>query len=185
MASKIIIKLEHYRYTPLSSLNSIRLLKLERSEGSVPLKCTVHEADLDNLPKYIALSYVWGNPSFMELIYVNGAALLITKSLCLALRHLGRHHPLKARDIFVWTDAICINQKDIRERNSQVRRMKDIFERSSLVWAWLGPERDNSSLAFQKIEEMTLHLNKYRERASSSNFEHDEFWTQARAAQVW
>ena len=182
MASKIIIKLEQYRYTPLSSLNSIRLLELERSEGSVPLKCTVHEADLDNLPKYIALSYVWGNPSFTELIYVNGAVLRITASLCLALRHFGRHRPLKARDIFVWTDAICINQKDIQERNSQVRRMKDIFERSSLVWAWLGPERDNSSLAFQKIEEMTLHLNKYRERASSSNFEHDEFWTQARAA---
>ncbi|OCK89379.1 uncharacterized protein K441DRAFT_619769, partial [Cenococcum geophilum 1.58] len=124
---------EQYRYTPLSSLNSIRLLKLERSEEPVPLKCTVHEADLNNLPKYIALSYVWGDPSFTELIYVNGAALFITKSLYLALRHFGRHHPLKACDIFVWTDAICINQKDIQERNSQVRRMKDIFERSSLV----------------------------------------------------
>jgi len=40
-------------------------------------------------------------------------------------------------DVYVWIDAVCINQHDVKEKNSQVKRMKDIYSRSSRVLIWL------------------------------------------------
>lgn len=36
-----------------------------------------------------------------------------------------------------WIDALCINQRDTRERSSQVLQMKDIYSRASNVLIWL------------------------------------------------
>ena len=39
-----------------------------------------------------------------------------------------------------WIDAICINQKDLAERSSQVAIMSEIHAKASVVNAWLGHE---------------------------------------------
>lgn len=41
---------------------------------------------------------------------------------------------------FVWIDAVCINQGDILERNSQVNMMGRIFRDAQSIVAWLGPD---------------------------------------------
>ena len=46
---------------------------------------------------------------------------------------------------YFWTDAICINQNNISERNLQVFRMKEIYERAQKVIIWLGTDEDRRS----------------------------------------
>lgn len=63
----------------------------------------------------------------------------MTKNLEEALRNLhnrGRHGS-RTR---IWIDALCINQKDIDERNAQVKRMNHIFAEAGNVYIWTGPE---------------------------------------------
>jgi hypothetical protein len=45
--------------------------------------------------------------------------------------------PLSA---YLWIDAICINQEDILERNSQVRIMARIYNLSHNIFYWIGKE---------------------------------------------
>lgn len=40
----------------------------------------------------------------------------------------------------LWVDQICINQKDIRERDQQVMLMRDIYATSQMVCVWLGEQ---------------------------------------------
>ncbi|KAG5807705.1 hypothetical protein H9Q74_007679 [Fusarium xylarioides] len=44
------------------------------------------------------------------------------------------------RGVPLWIDAICINQDDIAERNSQVAMMSQIYGSARCVVAWLGEE---------------------------------------------
>jgi Heterokaryon incompatibility protein (HET) len=68
--------------------------------------------------QYLALSYVWGksddnNPE----ILINEKLFRVTPNLEKALIHL--EHEVK---LPIWIDAICINQKDLREREDKWHR---------------------------------------------------------------
>ena len=52
---------------------------------------------------------------------------------------------------FRWYDALCINQGDTNEKSDQILRMRQINTQAVLVTVWLGPERDESNVAFQMI----------------------------------
>src|SRR5580700_5121291 len=54
----------------------------------------------------------------------------------------------------LWVDAICINQENITERNSQVQLMKSIYEKASRVLVWLGEEADDSDVALGLVSSM-------------------------------
>jgi hypothetical protein len=56
------------------------------------------------MDKYIALSYVWGDPALSRLIRVDGETMYITAPLDSALRHLRDTD----RTRLVWADAICL-----------------------------------------------------------------------------
>lgn len=105
-------------------------------------------------PKYQALSYVWGSTEDAQWVFVRTGEALerlsITPNLALALRHL------RSQDITItlWIDSICINQNDIRERNEQVSMMADIYRSADHVTVWLGPEGENSALAFQLLRRL-------------------------------
>lgn len=43
---------------------------------------------------------------------------------------------------YYWVDALCVDQKNVLERNLQVARMADIFHKASNVVVWLGKEDD-------------------------------------------
>jgi hypothetical protein len=104
-------------------------------------------------PHYEALSYTWGSPKSRKAIFIQGLdgehrKLLVTKNLALALRHL--RSTMTPRTL--WIDAICINQEDIKERNTQVKRMASIYSLAHRVVVWLGLGSPSSSLAMSTLE---------------------------------
>ncbi|KAL2117630.1 hypothetical protein VTJ04DRAFT_7290 [Mycothermus thermophilus] len=44
----------------------------------------------------------------------------------------------KMRGIPLWIDALCINQSDVHERNSQILLMGDVYSNAAVVLSWLG-----------------------------------------------
>ena len=93
---------------------------------------------------------MWGDaPVKSHSITVGDAGTLsITANLDSALRHLR----LSERSRDVWVDALCINQKDDKERNQQVAQMGKVFGSASCVNVWLGGLDDIKDLAVEMIE---------------------------------
>lgn len=58
----------------------------------------------------------------------------------------------------IWIDAICINQEDIQERNSQVAIMDRIFGSARTVICWLGPEETMSREAIYNLSRMSVNI---------------------------
>ncbi|POS79977.1 hypothetical protein DHEL01_v201619 [Diaporthe helianthi] len=112
-----------------------------------------------NIPHYEALSYVWGSTENRQTIHVQESEgehrkFLVTENLAQALRHL--RSTIAKRTL--WIDAICINQEDMEERNTQVQRMTSIYRLAYRVVVWLGPASDSSSLAMSTIEHLGEQL---------------------------
>lgn len=99
----------------------------------MPTECSLEHFAFDNCPSYLALSYVWGQGEG-ESIIVDGEILPVTWNLYKCLRDL-RHAGV---DGWLWIDAICINQSDDAEKSRQVQQMRQIYERSLHVMAWVG-----------------------------------------------
>lgn len=142
-------QLSPYIYSPLSVEAAIRLLKVEPAHTSCQLRTSLYEARLETSPKYAALSYVWGDMMNTESLDCSGQTIDVTRSLASALRRLRR--PQEA--IILWVDAICINQKDIEERSSQVALMATIYRGAEEVLIWLGDDSTgHANLAFRSVE---------------------------------
>lgn len=160
-------------YTPNPSLygstglgsDQIRLLYLNPGHESDSLTGHLEIVDLKNCPPYEALSYEWGAPEKPCIFTTTDKFRVnITESLHHALRDLRNQppHPVasissRIMDIafsrrqtahgqrVIWADAICINQDDLGERESQVSMMGTIYRRASRVITYIGPERDASA----------------------------------------
>ena len=130
-----------FHYQPLQQdTDQIRLIQIEPAGHiSEPLTCRLFHVALADKPRYDALSYRWGDEITKYPLRLNQNGFLIGKNLEDALRYLRAHAPR----VLFWIDAICINQDDTPERNSQLRIMPDIYFKASTVWVWLG---DYSSL---------------------------------------
>ena len=134
-----------YRYSLLPSSTHIRLLRLG---ASTPLCGTLTYHSLrDGTSPYTTLSYSWGrdsdgDASLSREILIDGARLAITENL---YDGLMRVRPNEERPpYFLWADALCINQGDIPERNSQVAIMADIYRKASNLIIWLGEDHDSN-----------------------------------------
>ena len=131
-------------YTSLDpSKPQIRLLKVDLRDESNSVSYRIDIVDLSDSPDFTALSYVWGNPASKKTILLDGEPKSVTESLAAALQHAPSHwrsyHADKnAESFWLWADAICINQDDVRERNEQVKLMSLIYNKAELVIGWLG-----------------------------------------------
>lgn len=85
--------------------------------------------------KYAALSYEWGDKTLTRHIEVDGRKLDIHENLWTFLERL---HRCWEPQEYIWTDAICINQKVLAEKSAQVGMMGRIFEHAAEVLVWLG-----------------------------------------------
>ncbi|KAL4730836.1 hypothetical protein ACLX1H_002878 [Fusarium chlamydosporum] len=131
-------------YQCLPSGNNVRLLEILPGVGRT-LRCKLHVYSLESKSMtFEALSYTWGDGTSSKLqeveITTNGStsAFKISNNLNAALRALRRSDVPR----LVWADAICINQKDSKERGQQVRMMGQIFSRAFQVVIWLGEDDD-------------------------------------------
>jgi hypothetical protein len=50
---------------------------------------------------------------------------------------------------YLWIDALCINQEDIDERNHQVTRMGEIYNKAARVTVLLGPASEDNNIGFE------------------------------------
>ncbi|ORY12590.1 heterokaryon incompatibility, partial [Clohesyomyces aquaticus] len=108
----------------------------------------IESSEIDSLPKYEALSYVWGDTNNSRSIQCNESSLTVTESLYSALNSLRRQEEAR----LMWIDAICINQDDLEERSLQVTLMREIYLRSNAVIVWLSPEQKNTKAAWETIQ---------------------------------
>ncbi|KXH45136.1 hypothetical protein CSIM01_01265 [Colletotrichum simmondsii] len=152
-----------YKYTPLGE-RDFRLLSLapgrfdDALQGDLitrPIDTYVEEASKheNELPEsadsYEAISYVWGSNEKPHHITTSaGAKIPITESLYLCLKRVR----LEDRTRLVWADALCINQADGKEKESQIMLVHDIYLSAQRVLAYLGEEADGSSEAMELIE---------------------------------
>jgi hypothetical protein len=147
----------------------IRLLTILRKEvgesNGSPVRCKLRVVHLggEELVRYTALSYTWGNHKKTVTIEVNGEDFKATQSLNLALEHF-RDTQDPVPDL--WVDAICINQDHTDEKEAQVGFMQNIFSKAEETWAWLGHETDESSKAVALIN-VLAHI--YRNSCQGSS----------------
>ncbi|KAM0420987.1 hypothetical protein ACHAPT_011230 [Fusarium lateritium] len=139
-----------FQYTPLSSLQNIRVLILHPARRSgQPIQCSFSEISLqDNVASigYEALSYCWGEPRGTQSIQCEGSRVMVTPNCLQALLHLRQR--FKPRTL--WIDAICINQQSTEEKNQQVSIMGDIYTSATRTILWLGPETDKDLSAVMR-----------------------------------
>ncbi|KAI1104022.1 heterokaryon incompatibility protein-domain-containing protein [Jackrogersella minutella] len=96
---------------------------------------------------YEALSYTWGTPVFSRHIQINGTEVFITENLDAALRHLR----LPTSKRYLWVDALCINQFDIKEKSIQVGRMFSIYQKAHRVVAWNSGWTEQKSVILSTV----------------------------------
>ena len=113
-----------------------------------------------SMSRYEALSYTWGDEEDRTIALIGAEddssdsnthrsmfSLPLRRNLATALRHLRLKHEIRT----LWVDAVCIDQDNIVERDEQVHRIVDIFEKASRIVMWLGEEDDSSVLAMSKL----------------------------------
>lgn len=140
----------------MSPTSWIRVLTFNPLDKTHLSDCSLKSYDLNSCPPYIALSYEWGEIEPQVEIMINGVPSLIRHNLSLFLGVLQVKMKQKtlSEDLGIWIDAICIDQEDLCERNAQVSIMGQIYQRATLVLAWLGwPHGWDPKLTFRFIEE--------------------------------
>lgn len=134
----------------------------------------VQNFSLEDHPKYVALSYTWGDAKDTGQIVVDGALFEVTANLLAVLEVLVGLKELRGRPL--WIDAICINQNDKDEKNSQVPLMGSIYSRATEVFAWIGPEADGSADALGALDEYGDWWLKLREQLGDNRQSIWETW---------
>ncbi|KAF2629658.1 hypothetical protein BU25DRAFT_304158, partial [Macroventuria anomochaeta] len=126
------------------------------------VQCGLLYCSLKHPPKYIAISYTWGDVSDKRNILMLTkkyslslgkeeyicTAVSVTATLYDALNALRSDQ----EDVLVWIDGLSINQADTDKRTRQVRLMTEIYRNASKVAIWLGPEADNSDIALHLLQ---------------------------------
>ena len=150
-----------FEYRPLDvERREIRLIRFQPREGHDSLEdsvldITIEHVSLNDQPEYLALSYVWGDPTPCHPISLNGKHSGITKNLLAALIEIEKQQPeFEIATFALWVDSLCIQQSDDIEKSSQVQLMSTIFGIAQSVIAWLGPEADGSDQAMEWLDEI-------------------------------
>lgn len=142
----------HNCYPPLSQGSDIRLLRLmPHTDKPAPIQCEVFEYSFQESSKethlYEALSYVWGSWEPPRFISIDKHNLRVTENLRKALSHLQNRSLVR----IIWIDAICINQKDDKEKARQIQSMAKIYGHANRVIVYLGEAAHNSDQALENI----------------------------------
>lgn len=146
-------------YRPLSRGQAeIRLLYIHVDNVSKHLHAHIYHANLnDEHVEYEAISYCWGPPSTQLPLFVDTHPVLIRASLHNFLTTLCNKPG--GQSLPIWVDSICINQRDVEERNHQVALMGRIYSNASQVLVWLGeftPDSDYLFLFLQYYQDSRL-----------------------------
>lgn len=139
-----------YNYQPLAP-QTIRVLELHPGAPEAPLVGNITIQHI-GARDYEALSYVWGDPAPVASIKCIDATNEGHLGVCRGLVSLLVAFRLPDQVRRVWIDALCINQDDTPERESQVRLMGAVYSQAKNVLCWLGPFKssDNGGPGYKK-----------------------------------
>ncbi|PQE08062.1 hypothetical protein CJF32_00008147 [Rutstroemia sp. NJR-2017a WRK4] len=144
-SSTRVLGKQGYQYRGLQD-QEFRLVRIF-PERKTMIKCEISHASLGDPPRYVAISYAWGDAGDTRKIELEGSLIPISVSLYGALEALRQ----KYESVLVWADALCIDQHNRDERTQQVRLMTGIYSTAESVAIWLGPEADDSALAIDLL----------------------------------
>lgn len=140
------------------SRKQIRLLNVLPGSGENPVRAKVAYEFLaeDQIDPYETVSYTWGDPKLRGEVEIDGSVIDVPASSAATLRCMRRPDTCRR----VWIDAVCINQADIPERNSQVAMMGEIYRRSSHNLVYLGEEDASTQSAIASLRRALEELEK-------------------------
>lgn len=167
-----------YQYLRLDEeAGEIRLLSLLPGPFSSPIRVILESTPFspDAPPQFEALSYTWGSAENPIDIFIGSSGcytLAVTQNLAEALPYLR----LEDRSRTLWIDAICVNQSNMAERTSQVKRMADIYSKATLVTIWLGPASEDSSMAIDFFNMICSKIAVDWQRYSFQPISADTWW---------
>jgi hypothetical protein len=131
------------------SRQDIRLFALELDHAD-EITGTLLAFERSKCPPYSALSYVCGQGSYDQEIYVNGGRLFVKPNLLAALKQFKSCAIRSVREekvsfiqpqdkfCWLWVDAMSINQADATEKAEQIGEMHHVYREATRVTACLG-----------------------------------------------
>ncbi|TVY44317.1 Heterokaryon incompatibility protein 6,OR allele [Lachnellula subtilissima] len=153
---------EVFKYVPFKNNTvDIRLLILFPGEEWSTIQCGIQTVALhrnDTIKAYScsqpysALSYAWGQPQYKRSIILEGKVATVRETLWMALFYLR----CSTESLTIWVDALCIDQGNVQERNSQVARMVQIYGAAERVIVWLGLPSEDSYAALRLFQSKDL-----------------------------
>ncbi len=129
---------------------NIRLVELLHNGPPNFISCRLRVVALDYPIQYTALSYVWGDPNVVKEITLDGKPFYVRENLWEFL-YQARQSYFR---VFLWIDALSIDQANIQERNHQVAMMGRIYSNATLVIVWLGPGNETMARAIRELWEI-------------------------------
>jgi hypothetical protein len=155
-----IRKLPAYRYLPISS-SEIRLLRIDPGNFYDPLHCALKNIAVTRIRSHVltfqALSYAWGKVGTEHVILVSNIhqsttdsdstqatkpttedferfSFPVQRNLFQALRRIRQPN----KHLWLWVDALCIDQHDEIDKSQQIPNMPEIYSNAWNVIVWLG-----------------------------------------------
>ncbi len=184
---------ENFEYETLNhTIPEIRVVHLLPGVPSEDVRCLLQHITHPPHTAYTALSYVWGDSNITRPISLLHHSKYDTKSDAIndfhqfqvttnlerALRHLRR----ETNTVILWIDAICIDQNNLRERESEVKRMGSIYATASSVAVWLGlyhEESDPAPLTEPPYEDSIRESFGYMKYLADQLRERNLYWSKA------
>lgn len=153
-----------YMYEPIPAQRCVRLLKIEYGTGQDPIRLSLRTVSLDEQLVYYAVSYTWNGAELSESVqcydrHRNAKELKTNPGSCLVL---GRLRDSEFVDSELWIDAFCINQRDMKERESQIQLMKDVYSQAEKTFVYLGEPKEPGNLAIQLCERIIEMAKKFK-----------------------
>ncbi|KAL2277885.1 hypothetical protein FJTKL_15165 [Diaporthe vaccinii] len=143
-------------YAPLEKeKKEIRLLQVTRlapfDGNDTRFVAQLVQVTLQDNPTYVSISYTWGEQSVVG-HFVDSNGVETTLGYSQVILDIVRTLVPPGGTLYLWIDAICINQEDHDERASQVMIMSDIYRQAQQVVIFLGMADDASTRAMDLLQ---------------------------------
>ena len=142
--------LPNFQYDQIDAVHT-RLIKLDCNEPGARITITLRTVpfkDLGTKHLFEAISYHWGDEIASNTILVRNFNADQVRPREIKVRHNFyqglQHLRMPNMDVWLWVDALCINQQNLREKDIQVKRMAEVFVAAGKVIIWLGEGEDSS-----------------------------------------